>query len=371
LQAEGDPLEHAEQLIEQGRPSDAARFLAERIASGRGGVLARLTLVRAWLAAGETGEALAVAREAASLAPNVPQAVLALGDALLAAGHLPAAMSEFHRALRLDPGSGKARLKLGLAWLEAGEADKALEQFAVLADADVLIARAQAMKIQSRADAGYVRHLFDQFSGDYDSRMREQLRYQAPEVLRALADLVMSGAHDLVVLDLGCGTGLGGEAFAGMARVLDGIDLSPAMLAKARARGIYRHLEAADLETALAQGDADYGLILAVDTLCYLGDLAASFHGAARRLTPGGFFLFTVETGDDTDLDGFAQGKKRRWYHSETYLREAAESAGLDVAGLLACTPRFEANQPVPGLAVALQLTVMPAPRSAQSAAGG
>ena len=47
--------------------------------------------------------------------------------------------------------------------------------------------------------------------------MRGQLAYRAPEILRELADLVMPGAHDLVALDLGCGTGLAGEVFADIA----------------------------------------------------------------------------------------------------------------------------------------------------------
>ena len=34
-----------------------------------------------------------------------------------------------------------------------------------------MIARAQGIKTMPRSDAGYVRHLFDQFSADYDSRM--------------------------------------------------------------------------------------------------------------------------------------------------------------------------------------------------------
>jgi predicted TPR repeat methyltransferase len=70
------------------------------------------------------------------------------------------------------------------------------------------------------------------------------------------------------------------------------------------------------------------------------------------RLKPGGFFLFTVETAGG---DGFEKSAKRRWHHAEAYLRRVAAAAGLDVAGLVACTPRFETNQPVPGLAVALQ----------------
>ncbi len=353
---DGEPLEHAAALIAAGRPGEAARFLQARLDAGRGGLLARLEVVRAWLAAGDAAAALEAARQAASLNPNVGVAIVALGDALLAAGHLPTAIAEFQRALRLDPASAEARLKLGLAWLEAGEADKALEQFGLL-DADevpdiaVHIARAQAVRGQARSDAGYVRHLFDQFSADYDSRMRSQLSYQAPEVLRELAGLVMPFAEGLVVLDLGCGTGLAAEVFASLAAAIDGVDLSPAMIAKARARGIYRRLIVADIETGLAEGGADYDLVLAADTLVYLGDLAATFAGVARRLKPGGFFLFTVESSAAAD---FALGPKRRWRHSESYLRKIGADVGLEVAGIVACAPRTEANMPVEGLAVAL-----------------
>jgi predicted TPR repeat methyltransferase len=352
LPADGDPIEHAETLIAEGRPEDAAAFLTGRIAAGRGGLLARLTLVQALLAAGDVDTALEAARETAHLNPHVPLAIVALGDALLAAGLLPTAIAEFQRALRLDPEMEEARLKLGLSWLEAGEADRALEQFASLEEPPAdLIARAEAIKTQPRSDAGYVRHLFDQFSADYDTRMRGQLGYRAPEILRELAMMVMPGAEGLGVLDLGCGTGLAAQAFADMTAAIDGIDLSPAMIAKARARGLYRDLAVADIETALAAGGADYDLILAADTLVYLGTLDAVFEGAARRLKPGGFFLFTVEGSAGPD---FELGPKRRWRHSEGYLRRAAEAAGFDIAGLLACSPRAEAGVPVEGFAVAL-----------------
>ena len=57
------------------------------------------------------------------------------------------------------------------------------------------------------------------------------------------------------------------------------------------------------------------------------------------------------------DAKGFELGPKRRWRHSESYLRSAAAAAGLDVAGLLECVPRTEAGKPVEGYAVALICT--------------
>jgi predicted TPR repeat methyltransferase len=359
LPADGDPLDYAGRLTADGRPEEAVRLLRERIDAGRGGLLARALLTRALLATHDAPAALEVARETALLYPQVAEAVLALGEALMAMGHLPTAIAEFQRALRLDPESGAARLQLGRAWLEAGEPERALENFEMLdtefSGRDEGIARAHRMRQQLRSDPGYVRHLFDQFSAEYDARMRQQLRYQAPEILRALADLVIAGAKDLLILDLGCGTGLAAEAFADLASAIDGIDLSPEMIAKARARGLYRCLSVADIETALAEGSTDYDLILAADTLVYLGDLAPALDGVLRRLRPGGSFLFTVERSAGPD---FALGPKRRWQHSELYLRAAAATAGLELAGLVACAPRTEANAPVDGFAVAVRKPV-------------
>jgi predicted TPR repeat methyltransferase len=181
--------------------------------------------------------------------------------------------------------------------------------------------------------------------------MRDQLRYQAPEILRQLANLVMPGAKDLIVLDLGCGTGLAAETFADVASAIDGIDLSPEMIKKAQARKLYRDLAVADIETALGEGGVGYDLIVAADTLVYLGDLTPTFGGVACRLRAGGTFLFTVESGAVSD---FELGPKRRWRHSDAYLRASAAAAGLDIAGLVACSPRTEASIPVEGFAVAL-----------------
>jgi len=358
LSPDGDPLEYARTLIAQGRAGEAAAFLHARLDAGRGGLMLRLALADALLAAGETPRAIEIARETVLLNPGIAVASLGLGKALLAAGLLPTAIGEFQRALRTDPALEEARFALGLAWLEAGEAEKALEAFgAVDPDFPALaakIAQAEAMRLQSRSDAGYVRHLFDQFSHDYDERMLGQLCYGAPRILRELAALVMGPPqkHMLAILDLGCGTGLSGAAFKDMAARLDGVDLSPAMIEKARARGIYDELVIGDLESTLESSPRRYDLILAADTLVYLGDLATVFAGAAQRLTPGGRFLFTVEKKDG---EGFELGPKRRWRHCESYLRGAAAHAGLEVSGFLECSPRTEAGQAVAGFAAALE----------------
>ena len=54
-------------------------------------------------------------------------------------------------------------------------------------------------------------------------------------------------------------------------------------------------------------------------------------------------------------MPGYELGPKRRYRHSEDYLRQEAARSGLDIMGLLHCTPRTDANKPVEGWAAALQ----------------
>ena len=118
------------------------------------------------------------------------------------------------------------------------------------------------------------------------------------------------------------------------------------------ARAIYDELVVADICTWLGQPGRDYDLIFAADTLVYLGDLRDRFsQSVAARLARGGHFLFTVESREG---EGFELGPKRRWLHSEHYLRAEADRARLAVAGLMPCVPRKEAGLSVDGLAVAL-----------------
>ena len=352
-------VEELEALIADGRADEAARRAQALIDAKRGGVLTRVALGRALIVLGRPAEASDVLREASLLSPNTAEVVLAFGEALAASGALPTAIAEFQRAVRLAPQDGRPHWQIAKLWLAAGESDQAeaaaeiAASLGSVAERDVAALRADAARIRgaARADAGYVRHLFDQFAADYDTRMRGKLGYAAPSILRDLAGLLIEPGVQHDILDLGCGTGLSGVAFKAIARRLVGVDLSPKMIEKARALSLYDTLAVGDLEKLPPEADGLFDIVVAADVLVYLGNLGACFAAVRSRLKPDGLWLFTTEKGE-TD---FVLGPKRRYRHSEAYLRRLANDCGFDITSLIECVTRYEAGEPVASWAAAFR----------------
>jgi predicted TPR repeat methyltransferase len=132
---------------------------------------------------------------------------------------------------------------------------------------------------------------------------------------------------------------------------LAGVDLSPGMIERAWASGVYDELEIADLAAFLAgrpEGGAD--LIIAADAFVYLGDLRPVLSAVFRALAPGGLAVFTVESGEAE----YELGETMRFRHSDAHIREAAGAAGLSVLDLVAGSTRREAGAAAPGRIVTL-----------------
>ena len=131
------------------------------------------------------------------------------------------------------------------------------------------------------------------WADDYDRELIEDFGYVAPE--QAVAVLCQQVPHRFTpILDMGCGTGLAGKRLAAEGyHVIDGLDLSPEMLDKARALGVYRNLGECDLSGNIELPQI-YGAILCVGVfsrkLSQPFDLAKLFCG---RL-PSGLLIATV-----------------------------------------------------------------------------
>jgi predicted TPR repeat methyltransferase len=316
-------------------------------------------------------ESLEAAREAALTNPDDADAHARFGRACLEAGDLARAIESLQRAARLAPEDAAIRTALGRAWLAAADPEKAvfhLRRAAALdpEDGDVrnLLARAESAPPELSPD--FVRALFDQYAETFDAEMAG-LSYRAPEALRAtvarVLDRRLGAPHEarLDVLDLGCGTGLAGLAFRAWARALTGVDLSPRMVEKARARGVYDRLVVGDMTRTMRDSPAAFDLILAADALGYLGDLAPLLSAARAALRPRGHFAASVEEGADVVVrfaraspPDFALGPARRFRHRESYVRRAALAAGFTVAALERRELRQDRGAAVAGLVFVL-----------------
>jgi predicted TPR repeat methyltransferase len=151
-------------------------------------------------------------------------------------------------------------------------------------------------------------------------------------------------------IDLGCGTGLAAAAFAKMVDQFIGIELSPCMIEKARATGLYVRLEVTDmLEGLRSTPDSSVELVLSADAMVYVADLVPVLKQASRVLACGGVLAFTLERRDG---DGFVMGDGRRYAHSASYVRASIEAAGLAVLQLEQQSTRTERGVPVPSLVI-------------------
>lgn len=309
---------------------------------------------------GQIEEAVTACRQATTLAPGLAEGHFNLGTALLAQGDYGGTKAAYEETLRLQPDHVRAYKALSLLFYKLNSREDAaalfqrwLERNPDDAAARHLLAASLGHDVPGQAADGYVQTMFDDMA-DYFDRHLQRLAYQGPELIaQAVAAALGSPTGTLEVLDAGCGTGLCGPLLRPYARRLVGVDLSPGMVDKARARGGYDELVVAELTAFLAARPASCDLIVSADTLIYFGELAPLFAAATTALRPGGWLAFTVEEIPDAETStGFNLELSGRYRHSQAYLRQTLAEAGLTLATLEQVTLRMESERPVAGLLV-------------------
>lgn len=140
-----------------------------------------------------------------------------------------------------------------------------------------------------------VESTYDEWAATYEHDTTEGMGYAAPtHAAERLSRLLMDRPR-AEILDAGCGTGLVGAALAGHGlEVIDGLDLSTAMLDKARAKGVYRDLGKADLTRRLPVGDDSYDAVICVGTMTSGHVGPEAFAELIRVARPGAPVVVTV-----------------------------------------------------------------------------
>ncbi len=175
----------------------------------------------------------------------------------------------------------------------------------------------------------YIREVFDNYSGHYEQSLITELEYCVPSSIRTLLDQNSGSKKKYSLgLDLGCGTGLGGQAFVDMIDLLDGIDLSEKMISLAAEKKIYRRLYSGDIVHFLRTSKEYYDFYLAADVFAYVGDLEETFSLLRKRAHQDVLFSFSTERKEGS---GYELRQTGRFGHSRSYIEELALATGWQV----------------------------------------
>jgi predicted TPR repeat methyltransferase len=260
------------------------------------------------------------ARRAQLADPGLPESVGRAAQAAAAGGRMGDGRALYRRYLILDPtdrvGVGRDLARFG--GIETGQA----------------------------MSSAFVADVFDGYATKFDAHLTDTLRYVGPTVLAGLLEAVSAKPVEKAV-DLGCGSGLSGLELRRFARHLTGVDLSEAMLERARARSVYDVLHRAEIVSWLEHGPDDFGIAMAADVTSYLGDLAPFFLAVSKALAPGGLLAMTVHEQTAGDF-GIVEGET--YSHSRAFVERTASLAGLQIDHLERGAMREENKQPLPTL---------------------
>lgn len=138
-----------------------------------------------------------------------------------------------------------------------------------------------------------VRDYYDKWADTYEAEVSANA-YATPA--RCAAALAATGVDKTTpILDFACGTGLSGEALHGAGfTTIDGMDISDGMLAKARAKGLYRTLTKVSAEVPPPVAQGSYAIITAIGAIGPGAAPAEVIAPLIAALPSGGLFVISL-----------------------------------------------------------------------------
>jgi predicted TPR repeat methyltransferase len=311
------------------------------------------------LAVGHVAEAQQAYRKSIEVAPSVAEGWYNLAICLRDQGEVDDAVTCLREAIVCEPDYSRAYEALAMLLYQLGRTSEAATLYCTWAARDPGNAKAQHMaaaasglNVPERAADEYVRALFDESAGSFDANL-EQLAYRSHHsVAKALVHCLAQPGAAVAVLDAGCGTGLCGLLLRPHCQRLVGVDLSPNMLDRARARNCYDELVAAELVGFMRGRPGEFDAVIAADTLVYFGALDAALVAARDTLRPGGWLVCSLEALVDGGNALHQLEFHGRYAHREAYVRTVLDLAGFVTESLTAETLRREREQDVAGFLV-------------------
>jgi predicted TPR repeat methyltransferase len=348
-------------LIEVGRFDEAIACLREAVASEPDPAALR-GLSSAYERSGRKVEAAALLREAVATWPKEKELRGALVGLLMRERNFLSAIEAAEAARDAGAINAEVFAMMGDAFAYLGQHGQAMEAYydaLKFAPDDAFVQRCAGLSaawVSTRMDRvapATLRAMFDLAAPDYDAGVMHRVDRTPGLVRRALqCQLAMGLPGPGPVLDLGCGSGLVGLAVAAFAEPITGYDVSPMMLAAARAKRIYAELREGDVAELLERDQRSWPIILAAGSLPYFGALESVFGLVGERLARGGRFIFSLaedtQPGASTAV-GWRLTRAGVHLHRQSYIEQALAGAGLVACSFESEILCHEADVPLPG----------------------
>ena len=269
--------------------------------------------------------------------------------------------------VEIDEGKLAKAYEAGLRHEKAGRLKSAATAYRRCLDLDPMDHAGATVRIAAMglgeppatAGAAYVATLFDQHADDFEDILLRQLGYRVPAMIAERLSDIAPGPYSRA-LDLGCGTGLAGEAVRDRVAELIGVDLSEGMIETCFDKQVYDHLYIGEAVEFLAEFDETepFDLILAADVLPYLGDLSPLFTRSAARMLAGGVLAFSTETMPDETFGArdTMVGPHQRFHHRDRFVVDRLDAAGFELVEMLPIVVRMQEGAPAPGHLVLARL---------------
>lgn len=278
---------------------------------------------------------------------NLPKTNYDLGCDFAERGQWFDAIFRFRIVLYLQPNYPNANYNLGCSYFRVGKLPqaaaclkRALQQNPANQDAVFMLAAIDPAALPPTQRPHHmpremVTQFFTSIALDYDTIEMQNQYKGGVEVANQTKPFV--AAEGLSIIDLGCGTGIAARPWRAMASSITGVDITPAMVTLAGdiandTTKLFDRVVLADISAMgelLPAGQAD--LVLAVNTVQFVGALDGMLAGATRALKQSGILAITIEPFNGTGGYG-VNPQTGRFGHSAAYVKQQASAVGLGLA---------------------------------------
>ena len=139
-----------------------------------------------------------------------------------------------------------------------------------------------------------------------------------------------------------------GKILKPYAQVLQGIDLSAAMLRLADQTTFYNRLYHGDFHEKLAEITQAFDLIVSADALIYAGELQSIFEKCFTQLKSDGYLMFTCEVSEL--VNPYQLSQSGRYVHHPDYVNTCIVAAGFQVTSCQTFMLRTQDDADVEGI---------------------